>query len=311
MHQLKSLNNADLPDHRTYLVIGGDGLIGSALSRELLTITPNVYKTSRRRGVKCSHTISYDLTQSPIHFFRNELIQKIISQGRMTVFFSAAITKIAECEKDSTQSRLVNVINTLEICKKLMLSGSDVVFISSNAVFDGLTPFPSELSVRNANTNYGLQKIETEQALIDINEAIPNAPRLMIARLTKVVSKNNPLIKDWIRNLSSGGQVDAFENRILSPISLEFTINNLVSIASRGQTGIYHISGSQDLSYYRFACLMASSLNVDLSLINPVLATTSIASLENQYSALGETAANILLNISPQAPEEALKSLML
>lgn len=310
MCQLKGLKNPDSSGAPAFLVIGGDGLIGDALVRTLRTETPYVYATSRRPDVRDPRVISLDLAGNPDDLFCDGRIQEIAARGRLTAFISAAITKIADCEQDPAKSRLVNVTHTVELGKKLLVAGASVVFISSNAVFSGLDPFPTESIMPDPNTNYGRQKAEAEQALLGIHASLPNAPPLMIVRLTKVVARTAPLIAGWIENLRSGVRINAFEDRRLSPISLGYTVASLVKIGKEGNTGTYHVSGSRDLSYYEFARLLASSLGVDPDLVNPVAADVSIVGLVHRHSALGETGANAALGLGTEEPQAAARSLV-
>jgi dTDP-4-dehydrorhamnose reductase len=310
MHQFKELSNIDSLVASTYLVIGADGLIGKALVNELQTLTPNVYATSRRQGQPGSKVIFFDLAKSPGKLFSEGWIQKITTRGRMIVFICAAITKIADCEQDPESSHLVNVINTVELGKKLMLAGAEVVFISTNAVFSGLEQLPTQSSRPNPSTNYGRQKAEAEIKLMKVNRLIPNAPALIIVRLTKVITKDNPLINDWIQNLRSGRQIHAFENRTLSPISLQYTTKKIVEIAKRGCAGIYHLSGSGDLTYYNFACLLASALGANPELVNSVSATASNVSLEHSYSSLGNEVLEPFIDLVAEQPQTVIKTLV-
>jgi dTDP-4-dehydrorhamnose reductase len=132
----------------------------------------------------------------------------------------------------------------------------------------------------------------------------------MIVRLTKVVALDNPLIDSWIQNLRSGNQIKAFENRMLSPISLKNTIKKLVKIAGVGRSGIYHISGSNDLSYYNFACLLASALGANPALVNSITSTSSAVGLEHQYSSLGNEVVEQSLDLEAEQPQMVIKTLV-
>lgn len=295
---------------RAYLIVGGDGLIGKALVNTLRADTAEVYATSRRPDVRDPRVVTLDLSGNPDDLFRDDRIREFATDGRLTVFMSAAMTKIADCEQDPVRTRLVNVTNTVELGGKLLAAGARVVFISSNAIFSGLLPFPTETAVPAPNNNYGRQKAEAEQALLRVHAALPDAPPLMIARLTKVVDRDAPLIAGWTESLRAGLPIRAFENRRLSPISLGHTVSSLIAIGKAGVAGIYHVTGTGDLSYYEFARLLAFSLAADPGLVSPVVADPSIIGLVHQHSALGATAADKALALRPEDPEAAARSLV-
>lgn len=304
------MKNAASPGAPAYLVVGGDGLIGKALVRALRVETKEVYATSRRPDSRDTNVVSLDLSGNPDDLFHDGRIHEIAADGRLTAFISAAITKIAECEQDPVRTRLVNVTYTVGLGEKLLEAGARVVFLSSNAVFSGAQPFPIETDVPAPNNNYGRQKAEAEQELLRIHAALPDAPPLMIARLTKVVDRTAPLIAGWIESLRAGLSINAFEDRRLSPISLGHAVSTLIAAGKAGATGIYHVTGTRDLSYYEFARLLAFSLAADPDLVVPVIADSSIVGLVQQHSALGNTAADKALAIRPEAPEAAARSLV-
>ncbi len=304
------MKNPDSLSRPAFLVVGGDGLIGAELVRALRTITPDVYTTSRRPDA-CEHNaFLLDLDGNQNEFFSDARIQKLTSSGRLTAFICAAITKISECEQDTEHSRRVNVTNTVELGEKLLSLGVRVVFISSNAVFSGLEMFPGELATPNPNTNYGRQKAEAEQGLLSAHASLPDAPPLMIVRLTKVLSRTAPLIEGWIKSLRAGLQISAFEDRRLSPISLDFVVKRLIKIVDHGKAGIYHVTGAKDLSYYEFACLLASSIGVDKGLVIPVVADKAVAGLVQRCAALGGTAEDLAMALDTEDPGAVVISLL-
>lgn len=204
---MNQFNNTIQSDSPTYLVVGGDSLIGKSLITSLRALTPNVFSTSRRQKIMDSRVISYDLITNPSHFFKDDCIRKIVEGGRLVVFICAAVTKISKCEEDPIGSRLINVTNTIELAKIMMLAGAEVVFLSSNAVFDGEKSFPDEVSVPNPITNYGRHKVDVENGLMTVRQSTVNSSALMIVRLTKVVTRDNNLIHDWISALKTGSKL--------------------------------------------------------------------------------------------------------
>lgn len=304
------MKNVALPEAPAYLVVGGDGLIGKALVRALRAEAKEVYATSRRPEPRDANVVPLDLTRDPDDLFRDRRIQEIASGGRLTAFVSAAITKIAECEQDPERTRRINVTNTVGLGKKLLEAGARVIFLSSNAVFSGGMPFPTETDAPSPNNNYGRQKAEAEQSLLRTHAALPDAPPLMIVRLTKVVDRTAPLIAGWIDSLRAGLPIKAFADRRLSPVSLGHVVSSLIAVGKAGITGVYHVTGTDDLSYYEFARLLAFSLAADPDLVIPVIADSSIVGLVQQHSALGNTAADKALALRPEAPESAIRSLV-
>ncbi len=307
---MSKLIEVPLLNNPVYLVIGGDGLIGKALVKKLQTISPNVYSTSRRKKLEGLKVISYDLINNSSDIFLEEWVKEISRFNRVIVIFTAAVTEIKECEKNPHNTRLVNVLNTIDFGKRIMLAGAELVFISTNAIFDDSIFFPTDMSRPVPNTIYGKQKLEAEINLININESTTPSTPLIITRLTKVISKDNPLIYDWTKKLRAGVQINAFFDILFSPISLDYAVNNLINISKKGCPGIYHISGEQNISYYEFACLLAKKIGVNTNLVNPSSAFERGKSKNYQHVALGGTRMGDKLGIISEEVEKVIDSLL-
>lgn len=292
-----------------FLIIGGDGLIGAALADKLRAESCVVLATSRRAKSNRPDTIPFDLAGNVQGLFADARIPECASRGELITVLAAAVTGIAECARDPQASHRVNVTNTVELGRELLARGSALMFISTNAVFSGRAPCPTDLTEPDPVTTYGAQKAEVEKTLLGIQAIMSEPPPLMIVRLTKVVSRKLTLMANWIDRLQAGARIDAFRNRRFSPISLRYTVESLVSIGRSKRSGIYHVTGSRDLSYYDFARLLAAQLGADADLVNPVAAEESVIGLAQQYSALGQTEAGADLMLMPEKPEAAVQSL--
>lgn len=142
----------------------------------------------------------------------------------------------------------------------LLDAGTTVVFLSTNLVFDGTEPDMLASAPTNSQTAYGSQKAELERWLLD--HASGNG---RVARLTKVLGPENPLLSNWVRNLRAGEPVTAFADMIFAPISLEFTVNALAK--GTDLPPITHVSAASDISYADAARFLAQKLGADDSLV--------------------------------------------
>lgn len=102
------------------LIVGGDGLIGSAIYEELTAREIEAIRTSRR-GTPGSW--GFDLLSDP----RARLPQTEVA------FICTGINGFVECEGNATSWR-VNVDGVLAVAKTLMRAGSFVLYPSSNAI---------------------------------------------------------------------------------------------------------------------------------------------------------------------------------
>lgn len=236
----------------TSLVIGGDGTIGSALAAFIGSQGENVLCTSRRpQSGDLLLDLSADLSawQPP--------------EGIDTAYFCAAQTSIAACRDDPRGSELVNVHNTMTIARKLSERGVFLVFPSTNLVFDGSLPYRTENDpVRPLNV-YGTHKARTERALTALTE------KAAVLRMTKVVGSGFGRFADWYSALQSGKKIEVLSDLPFSPVPVPLALKVLHRLATTRSGGIWHLSGSRDITYRDAAHFIAKRLDADPGLVVP------------------------------------------
>ncbi len=296
----------------TYLIIGGDGLIGGALYRTLSKHGVAVYRTSRqpRRDGK---SFFFDLGNSDINVSPHRPLWSIVRKEKPTVFIAAGVTGLKECETAPESTGIINVTNTTTVVGELVRAGCFVVFLSSNAVFSGQRPFPSEHERTCPSTEYGRQKVEVEEFLRSFPGGAKDGGQIAIVRLTKVLPDTRRLMQGWVASLRNGARIQAMDDYIFSPISLRFVTESLIKLASQQHGGIYHLSGDQDLSYYAFAQMLARSSGASADLVESVKKYEGSAyelGGGSLYSALGMGQTLRKAGISPQNPEMVVKEVL-
>ena len=224
-----------------YLIAGGDSLIGSALSD--YWAKENIpFHASTRQEEKVTNDCPLIDLDNPDSFQRLNNYQSAV--------ICAAITDMAVCENNPIKTRMVNVTGTVELIKRLAQNGTHYVFISTNQVFDGQHPIQKPNLKRKPLNKYGFQKAEVEIFI----ERLENT---CILRLTKVISPELPLLKNWLAILSKGEPISAFIDMTLSPISLNQVIKKIDLLVRKRASGIFQLSGRNDISYYEYAKVFA------------------------------------------------------
>ena len=235
------------------LVVGGDGLIGRELGRALEKSGVHVVSTSRRNGAA---DIDLDLS---LPFNTAQLPRVDVA------YLCAGISRFAICEQDPVLARRVNVTAQLDLAKHFFLQGVHVVFLSSNAVFDGLDEAPAEDALMNPTSVYGKLKAGGERGLTTL--AGQSSGSLSIVRLTKVLSINVPLIENWVSKIKTSQKFKAFSDQMLSPISLAYTVEGLRRCGDVKLNGVCHLSGEAELNYHAFAKALATSFGANVGLV--------------------------------------------
>jgi len=217
------------------LVVGADGVIGTALVSALSRVGSHVLGSSRRPD---SRWLPLDM-ELPV--------DTALLPEAQSVFLCAGINGFAACDADPAKAARVNVEATLAIGTHYLQRGAHVVFLSSTAVFGSRSDAPDEGASMAPDTTYGAFKCASEVALLAFARRAPGT--CAIVRLTKVLSAQTPLLQKWRR----GSPIDAFTDSMVCPVSLSFVVQGLLQIAQTRAVGCLHLAGAQTLSYAALA----------------------------------------------------------
>jgi len=239
------------------LIVGGDSTIGGILAEAYEVDSKPVWKTTRHRNKVNKRCLFLDLFDDLNSWhLPHELIR--------TAIFCAAVTSHEECRLNPELSWRVNVRSTVALATRMVEAGVFVVFLSSNAVFNGDSAHACSTDQPTAITEYGRQKAEAERQLIKLGD------RVAIVRFSKVITPKMPLIKDWIRNLKTGNVIHPFLDMMISPVPVTFATSVLSEIALKQIPGIFQVSAKQDITYANLAGYIADKLNVNDELVQPI-----------------------------------------
>lgn len=239
------------------LIVGGNGLVGSGLVREFEEKGTAVWQTTRNKGHVLGKRIFLDLSGE----FNEGLLPTEIFN---VVVICAGVTSIKACKSDPVSTRQINVINIIKIAKYFAARNSFVIFLSTNSVFDGDQPFAKTFWPVNPQTEYGKQKAETEQELLN-----SLGQQISIVRFSKILSPSMPILEDWIIKLQKKDFIYPFSDMFMAPVTLKFATDVLRTIVDNKYPGIIHVSASQDFSYLQAAQYIAYKTGSNNNLIIP------------------------------------------
>ena len=238
-----------------HLVIGGDGLIGRHLFRGIRTRGYRVLRTSRRYGSE-GPAVHFDLDSPPEDLLEQLRVNGWFKNRALVAYIAAAVPGFDRCEQEPETTRNINVCYTIEIARHLAENKVFLVFLSSDAVFGHKQCVVDEETIPQPGTEYGKQKLMAETGLLNLAQT-PECPGVAIVRLTKVVSADAPLIDTWLRTLEGGGEIEAFDDMYIAPVSIQYSVRALMAIGVSRYPGIFHVTGEGDVSYYEFARMLA------------------------------------------------------
>jgi dTDP-4-dehydrorhamnose reductase len=180
----------------------------------------------------------------------------------------AGVTSVDLCRAEPERTARINVHGMIALARALADQGVFVVFPSSNMVFDGARPHRREEEPTCPRTEYGRQKVRVEEALATL------APSTAVVRFTKILGSEMPLIRGWIDALRAGREIYPFFDMVMAPVTHAFATEALAKIVEERQSGVFHVSARQDVSYAEVARRLARRLEVSPRLVVPVSSQT-------------------------------------
>lgn len=229
-----------------FLVVGGDGFLGSALSQAIRLHGGNVTATSRRR-------IEHTESRVFLNLYDKDSIAKLDVSGCGIAFICAGVSKHASFDTTPLINQRILVANTIFLCSRLLDAGFSVVFLSTSAVFDGEQPYAAESADMCPATAYGHQKSEIEHGIMNLVGANHMPGTATMVRISKVLAPNVPIISDWHDSLSNGENIYPLSDLRISPVSLSYVVEGLMELACAREQGAFHLSGESDITYAELA----------------------------------------------------------
>lgn len=244
--------------NKKILIVGIDGVIGSSLYQHFKKNSCyDVFGTTRRK-----ENLNADL--QCFYLDLADLAFNLSFQQFDLVYLCAGVSNMKYCQENPDLSAQINVEGIKNIIDFYYSVNTKFVFLSTSQVFSGTHKPISSDDAPHPKNRYGLQKLMIEQYLAS------KTHHYSIVRLSKVLNSELSLIKDWRNKLESGDHIEAFYDVNIAPISLDYAVQLLERIGIDSESGIYQLSGMQDISYYDFAKKYAQYLGAKTSQVIPI-----------------------------------------
>ncbi len=180
---------------------------------------------------------------------RDGVFQKISEQKPDIVFHFASLTRGDECTKNPELAHKINVVGTENVVKAVKRLGIELVFVSTNEVFDGEKKDPyTEDDSPNPITVVGETKYDAEKKIRE------NLEKYYIIRTSWLFSKwSNNFLQAIFKKAKDKKRVELVVDEVSSPtysIDLAKAIKELVDT---GKYGIYNLANSGQASRLEFA----------------------------------------------------------
>ena len=261
----EGIANLVVPRRHTVLITGGTGLLGQGLCD---TAAPgwsivSAHLRPYTAGTPGVREMAVDIRSLPA-------VERLFAEYRFdAVVHAAGIASVDYSERhveESTQSNLGGTRNVAEMCAA---SGARLVYISTNAVFDGSNAPYRESDRVNPINAYGRIKLACERLVEEtLDRPVIVRPILMYG-WPHALARANPVT--WVVDALERGETihvvdDVYEN----PLHNLSAAAAIWTILDRDVDGIIHLAGRDVISRYEFARMVARIFGLDQSRISAV-----------------------------------------
>jgi len=257
------------------LIIGVSGQVGSNLERAGAAVGIKVYgadiKPARLPSMSTSGFRLHG-AQPPerlyIDIARPDSARSAFEAAAPeVVFLCAAMTHVDGCERNPALAEKINAGGTEIVAGCCRRSGSKLVYLSTEYVFDGKNGPYSEADSPNPVNVYGKTKLQGERTALALVGAL--------SIRTTVVYSYAPGRKNFLMQLlgaaNSGNKMrvpkDQYSNPTYAPELAEF----ILELVLKNKSGIYNVVGSERLDRYSFALKACEILGLSAGFLEPAL----------------------------------------
>ncbi|WP_430469366.1 SDR family oxidoreductase [Thalassospira lucentensis] len=243
-----------------WLLTGGSGLLGHALSRYLIENGHQVSVVVGQHKCLVPGVVSHHMDLS-----RLDDLQDLLDNSRPDfIVHAAALTNVDACE---TQPELANFLHAEVACyiaSCASKNNSRFIYISTDHLWAGENSFICEDQPVEPINVYAASKAKGEQLVQSVNFDA----QLIRTNFFGVGLPWRDSLWSWMKKkLESGETVPAFHDAYFTPTCLPLLSRDIVELASYSVGGVFNLAGSERLSKFDFAMKLAKHIGVESSLV--------------------------------------------
>ena len=281
------------------LITGASGLLGASLARLASQSGHTVYSLYNSHPCNFGDAQQVDITN------QQAVRRTFLASRPDVVYHTASLTDVDLCEREPKLAMKVNGEATGFIAKICQETGSYLVYVSTDYVFDGMRGQYSEEDGPAPINAYGRSKLFGEE------EMARHSPRGCIARTSVVYGwgrSYRPNFATWVHSkLAANEQVRVVSDQFASPTLNTHLAMMLLEIAERQLKGTLHVAGSTRISRFEFAVMLARQFGFNENLVTPIKAEAANWKAKRPVdSSLNVSKAQGLLTSKPVTLDQAL-----
>jgi dTDP-4-dehydrorhamnose reductase len=248
------------------LITGANGLLGQKLVQLISTTTTDTLLATGRGENRNPANDQYSYRSMDITD-QASIDTAMDAFEPDVVIHTAAMTNVDECEQIKESCWQMNVTAVEYLIRACERTGTFLLHISTDFIFDGLAGPYTEESQPNPLSYYGESKLAAEQLLeaSTIDWAI--ARTVLVYGIAHDMSRSNIIL--WVKNsLENKKIINVVNDQWRTPTLAEDLAMGCYLIAQNKATGVFNISGKDLLTPYEMAIQTADYFGLDKSLIN-------------------------------------------
>jgi dTDP-4-dehydrorhamnose reductase len=243
-------------------VTGASGMLGTALIDELSN-KYKVFATSRNKGLEKEgiQWDCFDLTNS------QQLKRWLVNTAPDVVVHCAAMVNVDGCENNVDFATKLHVNTTTTIANYLDKNNKNLVYISTDSVFDGRQKRPYvESDEVNPLNIYAKTKLLGEKPVLLMENGL-----VLRTNIIGWSRSDNSSFAEWIlKGLSENKPLTLFDDVMFSPLHVS-NLSIIITQAIESEiSGLYHCTSKDSVSKFDFGIKMATVFNLSISNIKKI-----------------------------------------
>lgn len=254
--------------YQRVLITGANGLLGQELVHQMSSRPDyDVLATAREdepkfSGGSCGYV--------PLDITNEQEVAAVFQDFTPDVVVNcAALTEVDRCESERERCWQINADAVNTLAKQCLTSGSRILQVSTDFIFDGLKGPYQEGDRPNPLSYYGRSKLAGENAARRAGmEQWAIARTVLVFGAGENLSRSNFVL--WvIDKLSKGESIRVVTDQYRTPTYAPDLAQGIERIVRYKKQGVYHISGRELFSIHKLAIEVARTFDLDQNLIVP------------------------------------------
>ena len=181
------------------------------------------------------------------------------------IIHAAGMTNVDQCEAFPELANKINYEGAKFVSDVCMKNNIDLIFISTDHLFDGTVPNVSENHVKNPLNYYGQTK-SLGEGYINLNN-----PKALIIRTNFFgwgTSYRQSFSDFLINNLRNGNKLTLFNDVFYTPILIDTLVETVMALYNKNAKGIFNVVGNDRVSKLEFGLEIVKVFGLNIDLIN-------------------------------------------